>query len=54
MQDPIYLGDGLYAEVGHWPGEACVYASNGVIRTAAVYLDVSMIDALHAWAHSDD
>jgi hypothetical protein len=53
MLPPIYLGDGCYAEQGHWVGEVCVYASNGMTRTDQVYLDLAMIDQLHAWAHGN-
>jgi hypothetical protein len=52
VRQPIYLGDGLYAEVGHWEGETRVYASNGVTQSNEVFLDADMIDKLHAWAHS--
>ena len=50
-REPIYLGDGAYAEQGHWGGEVCVFTSNGINRTNNVYLDMEMIDKLHAWAH---
>jgi hypothetical protein len=49
--NPIYLGDGAYAEQGHWAGEVCVYTSNGINRTNAVYLEIEALDQLHAWAH---
>lgn len=48
---PIYLGDGAYVEQGSWPGEACVFTSNGIARTNQIFLDVAMIDKLHAWVH---
>jgi hypothetical protein len=50
---PIYLGDGLYAEKSRWPGEVCLYASNGITRTSEVYLDMDMLDQLHTWAHTE-
>lgn len=50
-RQPIYLGDGLYAEEGSWPGEACVYASNGLTRTNQVYLDAEMLQSLYEWFH---
>lgn len=51
---PIYLGDGAYAAMGNWVGQTCVYASNGISRTNRVYLEVDMIDKLHAWVHQND
>jgi hypothetical protein len=51
LREPIYLGDGLYAEQGHWAGEVCVYASDGVTRTNQVYLDAEMLSRLSEWFH---
>ena len=53
MRNPIYLGDGAYAETGHWPGQVRVYTSDGISSTNEVFLEIDMIDQLHAWAHAD-
>jgi len=49
MRDPIYLGDGLYAEEDH-PGRMRLYASNGITVTNEVFLDGDMLAQLNAWA----
>ena len=51
---PVYLGDGAYAEMGQWAGQTCVYTTDGITRTNRVYLEIDMIDRLHAWAHQND
>lgn len=50
-REPHYLGDGLYVEEGNWPGEMCLYASNGITRTNQVFLDGEMLQILYEWFH---
>lgn len=50
----LYLGDGAYVETGDWAGQVCVYTGDGIIRTNQVYLEIDMIDKLHAWVHQND
>ena len=42
-QDPVYLGDGLYAVFDGYQIE--LYASNGIQKTNRVYLDPSVCDS---------
>ena len=48
MKDPIYLGDGLYAEDSGY--NIRLYASNGVTATEEVFLDREMLKKLVDWA----
>lgn len=48
MKEPIYLGDGLYAEdQGH---QIRLYATNGMYSTNEVFLDGQMLSTLVDWA----
>ena len=52
---PVYLGDGAWAEMGNWVGQTCVYTTiGGGVRANKVYLEIDMIDKLHAWVHQND
>lgn len=46
-KDPIYLGDGLYAQDRGY--DVRVYASNGVRDTDEVFLDAQMLARLNAY-----
>ena len=41
--EPVYLGDGLYAQFDGFQIE--LYASNGVMKTNKVYLEPSVLNA---------
>lgn len=46
-KEPIYLGDGLYAEDQGY--QIRLYASNGLETTNEVYLDREMLAKLNKW-----
>lgn len=46
-KEPIYLGDGLYAEDQGY--QIRLYASNGLTTTNEVFLDQSMLQKLNNW-----
>lgn len=52
MKRPTYLGDGLYAEEGHWPGQIRLYASNGVTVSNEVFLEDNMLEVLTDWFYN--
>jgi len=47
-QEPVYIGDGLYAEFDGY--QICLFSFNGVDRLAAVYLDPHVWAVFHAYA----
>jgi hypothetical protein len=47
MENPTYLGDGLYAEFDGF--QVKLYASNGVTHTNVVYLEPGVLQSFLTW-----
>ena len=43
LEDPVYLGDGLYADFDGYQVE--LYAHDGITKTNQVYLEPSVLEA---------
>ena len=46
MENPTYIGDGVYIKQGSWQGEVIIYTSNGITEENHIYLGPQEIEAL--------
>lgn len=50
LPEPVYLGDGLYADFDGYQIE--LYASNGMRKTNQIYLEPRVLEAFYRYAES--